>query len=715
MPVFTIQTPSGVLDIEAPDEQNALAGAQQWHSQNQPAQAHDAGNDGGAFKSAIQGFNSIIPYGNRITAGMGALGASAVTGENVGDLYNQARLDQQATEQASPNANLVGNVLGIAATLPIGISKAVSSTPGIGVAANALQKTAQAAGNFVGRGGNLATKALRSAAVATPAGALYGAGDSENQIEGALTGAGLGFATGAALPVAGAALGAGIGAVGDKISKLIGVKSGEIAKDSLPKELQKVYDRLAADFPDPKDFQKVLYSFQSSGDTLLEQGGKRTQNLAEGAAQFPSGQAKAGEFFDEAVDKAPGEIKNSLSKNVSNSANFSDDVDQILDEGRQKAAPLYKEAFKQNQSIQSPVIDKILQTPEGKSALGEAVKNIQNEMSLVAKPDPELTQLAREVSDLGLMNPAKGGVASGLKLRALDEVKKAMDSTIKQAFRQGNEAEASRIIALKNGLVKEIDVADKNGLYAKARATSGEYLSSKQAMEDGLKFLSDDVENIPRRLSNYTPAQKEAYRAGVVKTLRNNIDNKNDGQNVARLFGKESTRNKLANLLSPKQYQSVMDDAKAIDNIYKLRNQVLGNSRTASRQIAVSEFDDATKEALMNVATKGPTRAAIDTVIGVVQRKFSGLSDTSAKEVANILFEQDPKKKFQIAKNLLNESKRGVGLRSTQAATKLKAFYSISDVIKGINSPISPTALATQNSGSVPRDPLRITITPKDK
>ncbi len=121
-----------------------------------------------------------------------------------------------------------------------------------------------------------------------------------------------------------------------------------------------------------------------------------------------------------------------------------------------------------------------------------------------------------------------------------------------------------------------------------------------------------------------------------------------------------------------------MDDAVAVDNIYKLKNQITGNSRTALRQIARQEFDDASQQAVIDIANKGIKNVAIDKTITLIKRRFSGLNDKLASDVADILYETDPKKKYQIVKALTNEFNKN---KSADAGKKLAAFYDISDEI----------------------------------
>lgn len=486
-----------------------------------------------------------------------------------------------------------------------------------------------------------------------------------------------------------------INKLADYLIKKEAIKSGEIVAQDLPKPLQMVYNRLRADYPDYAEFKKVLNSYASKPDqALIQAGGERTTRLGEGAAQYTSGGARATEFFDEAIGKSPEKLKTAIGKTVSPSTNYYDTLDEMVKSGREKASPIYQAAFKANQTVQSPVIDRILQTPEGKSALAEAAKNMQNEMSLVARPDPELTAMAKELQDIGLMGETQGGVARGLKLKTLDYIKKSMDDTINTAYRAGNESEARRIINLKNGLVSEIDAADKSGLYAKARKASGDYLSNKSAMDSGLNFLKEDKEIITRNFNDMGAAEKQAYKTGVVKTLRNKIETTQDGANVARLFKTPATRDKLKAILPERDYNRLLSEAMTQDGLFKLRNQLTGNSRTALRQIEAQDFEGQGAQLVQDLASKGATRTGIDNSIRWIAKRFDGLSDKTAKEVADILYEQDPKKKYEIVKFLTNQANsEGQGLRKTEAAKKLQAFYTISDkVAKEKNLELSPQA-----------------------
>jgi hypothetical protein len=202
-----------------------------WRARAQPVEA--PGRDLGAGTAAVQGFNSAVPFGERVTAGLGAAGAYAydkATGldaGSLGDYYKDARQTQEKTAAENPGSYTAGALTGVAATLPILSTKVLTgakATTGVRGAVNAIPEALGAVGNYV-RGGEVAAdagklakvanvggKALRAAAVSAPAGALYSYGGSRNDLnsQGALddakTGATVSAALGAAVPIAGAAL-----------------------------------------------------------------------------------------------------------------------------------------------------------------------------------------------------------------------------------------------------------------------------------------------------------------------------------------------------------------------------------------------------------------------------------------------------------------------------------------------------------------------------
>lgn len=208
--------------VAQPATENRFAKYTQQQPQAQLQQAFEEkkGMDRGGNYAKAGGFASTIPFGERITAGIGSAIAAPFVDESLSSLYKQARLDQQTTAEANPTDALIGTGLGIAATLPALSGKALfgttAATTGIRGGANAIPQALAKVGDFVGRGSSVASRALRGAAVSAPTGALYGYGastsdlGSDEALGDAAVGAGLAATIGGALPVAGAAIKGGI-------------------------------------------------------------------------------------------------------------------------------------------------------------------------------------------------------------------------------------------------------------------------------------------------------------------------------------------------------------------------------------------------------------------------------------------------------------------------------------------------------------------------
>lgn len=659
-----------------------------------------------ALEQGLQG--ATLGFSDEVMNRIGALIASKVTGEDYSSLLDEATKSTQSRMKAQleerPALSIASNLAG---SLLTGAAGATTK------AGQALTNSLRS-GAIVGRDLGLVGRAAKAGAVGASAAGVagFGAGSGlEDRLESGVDSLGTGAVVGAAFPVAGKLLGKltskQIEKFGDYLAKKKSIKSGEIIKPD--KAIEKVYSRLSADLSDDEISQALNSYAATKGKSLIQVGGERTKNLAEGAGQYPSGGARAAEFFEQKIGEAPEKIKASLAKNISPEVNYYDTLENVVKSGREKAAPLYQKAFAANKVVQSPIIDRILKTPEGKTALQEAAKNLQNEMTLLSVPDKELSTVANE-----LLGMSQGQIGKGLKLRTLDEVKKAMDSTIHQAYRAGDESQERRIINLKQGLVSELDAQDKSGLYAKARKVSGDYLSNKAAIESGAEFLLDDAQLIANRFKEFGTSEKRAYKVGVMKALRNDIDAKADGQNVARLFNKPANRQKLKSILSPTEYDKLLSDAKAADDIYKLRNQMVGNSRTAQRQIAAEEFNNETQDIISDAAQNGIRPALRKRFILAVRSQFTGLNDKMAKEVADILYETDTKKKYEILRKLTNQAKLSSNsIKATEAANKLSAFYSVSDAIRNARYRGAGVIGLGSSAGTLmEREPARIDINP---
>lgn len=550
-----------------------------------------------------------------------------------------------------------------------------------------------------GRALNLGTKALTSSGAAATSGFTYGFAEGEGGFDKRMenakdiaSGAGV---IGAAVPVGAAAFSKYSPALINKFKQLVS-PDNKIDKSKLSKPMQKVYKKLRADFKSDEDLAKALNSYQGTkGKGLVESAGKKTQNLGHSAALYEDGRDVAEDYFLNRTSQLPERMKKGLSKTISRETSYHDAVKTVLEEGREKAGPIYKKAYAANQQMQSRLIDKMLDTPAGKEALKRTARITQNGMKTVSKPDKELREIANDLLSMDV----KGGVGKGLKLRTLDMIKRDLDGQVEKAYKQyklGNKTwnEYEELKSLRNGFRTELDKLDKTGAYKKARMISGDYLSVEEAMETGRKFMKIEPELLPEMMKNMSRSEKKGFQAGVVKEMRDMIDNMQDGQNITRFFKKQVNRDRLKAILSEADYKELMGEANALDGIYKLRNKILSGSPTAYRQSLKDEFSSETFDFATKVAERGWMSASIDETIKFVQRMKSGLNNDSARKVAEILYETDPKKKFAIVKEL--STAMGKNGTKTAAGKQLKAFYEISDLITEMKTGTAPAITGGQ-------------------
>lgn len=263
--------------------------------------------------------------------------------------------------------------------------------------------------------------------------------------------------------------------------------------------------------------------------------------------------------------------------------------DQILEAGTKKAEPLYKGAYAENQSVSSPAIDRILETPAGRKAMNHASQMMQNDQSLMGVANPDLLEQARES---GQEIPWKGGVADGLKLRSLDYVKRALDDQIGAAYRSGAKTEGGILSGLKNRLLTELDNADstaaagpnslkpEGGLYAQARSAAGDYLGAKQAFEDGQDHIlstTTSAADVAKYVAKLPPTALEAYKGGIANKLFLQAQNM---RLAPKLLNTPAVQEKLSAAIGPDKAETFITGIKQEIDLAKSGARMMPNTNS---------------------------------------------------------------------------------------------------------------------------------------
>ena len=380
---------------------------------------------------------------------------------------------------------------------------------------------------------------------------------------------------------------------------------------------------------------QVTQALKQEGSAIIDTHNAKIRQLAKGAAQYAGGQEVAEKFFNERLAKAPDKIVQSISKNIGGVDAYYATADDLLAAGREKAKPFYDKAYSQVVP-DSTVTRSLYQMPEISKALDKAYSQYPSELQGVARNS----------------------------IKALDYAKRALDDEINIAQRAGENNLARSRTSVKNQLLRAMDEVSPD--YKEARKLSGDYLSINNAMESGKDFMKVDPERLASQFKALSPAEQTAYRTGVAKQLRDLTDKTMEGgSSYNRIFGRPENQKRLAAILSPEQYKNFAEDMRAQDRVFKLRNEILGGSPTASKQVAAQQIAE-----LGGMITANPQLGAMQLVKSYVTKAFDGLNDDTARKVAEIIFEERPAQKLK----LLDEISKGKGLSAKERQLAKRAF-----------------------------------------
>ena len=310
-------------------------------------------------------------------------------------------------------------------------------------------------------------------------------------------------------------------------------------------------------------------------------------------------------------------------------------------EGKQNAsdvAKLYDQAYKQNPSIQSDVIDKIARSHNGKIAFRKAVEMMDDSGEFVGKTDPELTALLREVEGYS----TGVGVSSGLKLKTWDYFKKALQREQKQLVNKGDD-EGVRIITRQiKAVTEELDRLDvSGGAYKQARRLSSDDFANADALKSGQKFLFKNMRSsdIAEMMETMSPAEQHHFRIGAIDTLEEKLlttksgsatptdvlDNASLQRKISAIFGDDETYKGYIRLL---KQEREMGEAYAI----------MGGSQTAKNRASTeaSKIDPGKVAKGVQRVGKGEHVGGVLDVISGLKNKFV-MPEPASDELGQVL------------------------------------------------------------------------------
>ncbi|HEY2617778.1 MAG TPA: glucosaminidase domain-containing protein, partial [Acetobacteraceae bacterium] len=410
-----------------------------------------------------------------------------------------------------------------------------SFTGGVGALERVLPSMAGA--GIVPRAWNALMTGTRSGIASGAAAGGMAEGDLEDRAKAAAIGA----ATGVAVPT-----GFGLirGILGSTVAPIMARLSGTAAESQAT---GKIAQALARDQITPAEAQAALTRLGPDA-TLADVGGANVRNLGETVASTPGAGAQQAESFLEGRQAgAPSRINAAVTAATGSTGDFHAALGDLAQQRATDAAPLYKTAFAKPSGMTAPM-QAMLDDPIAQQGLkrGLEIQRIEN-AAAAGRGEPTVPTTDPSIQYDADGTPRVVGVPN---MRSLDAVKRGMDAIIddnrSDVTGKVNWTERLRAVdSLRKAWVTALDQGNPD--YAAARAAWGGPSSAMDALSLGRRALSNDPEVTAKTIASLSPGDREFFKTGVARALKDKIDSVQDGADATRrIFGNQLIRDKIA-------------------------------------------------------------------------------------------------------------------------------------------------------------------------
>lgn len=629
----------------------------------------------------LRGLARDIPFAQDIGAGLKAL-PDAFSG-HYGERFAHEKERQKAVDDALAEqypATTYGSQIAGAFALPI---------------AGPANRVASGLAPILG---GTAARSLGLGVVGAGYGGLYGAGEGDSLGERAHN-AGIGALTGG---VAGAALPALMEGAGKLAKGAVNRLGFGNAEELASKDLQEALERA----------QKAGDTGMSAGDVSAAQGrGEPVLPIDVGGAGVRQMAKAAGHSTPEAM----GILRGKLGERAKEQAGrFSDFVkgmmghdlnDQTVLDSLHEAAknvnnPAYTAAMADGAGgVWSKRLGELINHDWVKRAIPQAIEEGNIERIKKGLPRAKSPFIEDEHGNLKLPVDKDGNTVYPT-LEFWDTIKKNIDGITRSAKPtplNGGDANTYRLGSdIKNMLVGELDRIVPS--YKEAREGASRFFGAENAYRAGNSFLgltkSINVNAAKKAINSYSPEERELFAHGLMSDLLQKMQNKNDSQNLARMFNNPSVREKL-NLALGSNRANLLEAYARREDIMDRSFKHLFGSDTAPNAMAMArsaiEHGGGTLAGGLAGAVEGyqrngldPLQIGKDAVIGAIAGHLGGkalhMGSQRNVELARKLVSDDPAVMQEAlhaisgnpkAMEALRKAHSGVTAMTSQAGSKI--------------------------------------------
>ena len=382
---------------------------------------------------------------------------------------------------------------------------------------------------------------------------------------------------------------------------------------------------------------------------------------------------------------------------------FYGEEEKLLQDLRTKSAPAYKQAYAVGE-VDDPQIMEMLALPQFRSAWNTA-RSIAEADAAAAKvnamrggqpfnPDDfKLKDVYSITRDMNTGAPI-GVEVTGTKpdVRTLDYMKRALDAQITAGYKSDNAATLASANAYKDlrnalrdrtkELVPEYDAALK--VYKGDR----EILDALRAGYNDFGKL--DHEEVIRMVAAMSPAEKEAFRTGVVRDLYGKMFTTSRNINAPAIISAPEMQAKLQPLFdSPAQFRLFEAAVERENQLFTQANKILRGSQTGKRTAMREKFEDE-GGGVSQAAAQALTGGWASSLTGMASRALykTTMTDEMADKLAGMLMSSNPKEVAAVVKILEDYAQKAAPRAA--AATRKEIGATTGTAITALPAPAAP-------------------------